>query len=92
MSGYIHLNGVAWDKAPLPHPRHRCTPQSWAKLDGPTGLGFMVRCACGAAGVKRFAESIKWQGKNSRRIDPLNPTFKPYRRPWWMAIIRRMPL
>ena len=87
MTGYTHKDGVAWDKAALPPARHRCVAQSWARLDGPAGLGFMCRCACGAAGIKRFAENVDWKGRNSRRIDPATPS---YRRPRLVTLIKRI--
>lgn len=85
MGPYTHKDGVPWDKAPIPPARHRCKAQSWAKITGPAGLGFMCRCACGAAGVQRFAERVNWVGRNARTIDPVN-----YRRPRWVALIKRI--
>lgn len=85
MNDWIHRDGVAWDQVPLPHAHHRCWSQSWRKIDD---TGFLVKCPCGAAGVKRFAEHVVWRGKNARRTDPINR--KPYRRPRVVDLIRRI--
>ena len=87
MSAYTHKDGVAWDRAPLPPERHRCQGQSWASLED--DMAFMLRCACGAAGVQRFAERVTWKCKNSRRhYAPTQPL--PYRHGWLAALLRKV--
>lgn len=55
-----HLNGVAWDVAPIPRRLHRCRPQTEGWTDWFT---LIQRCACGA--IRR--NGSHWMGKNERR-------------------------
>lgn len=57
----IHdLGGVHWYEAPVPHPFHRCTPQT----RGYVRFDYIERCACGAA---RYSRTGPWARRNDRR-------------------------
>ena len=52
------LNGVEWNKAPLPLPWHRCRTQTRGRL----GFDYVERCACGATRL-----SGHWIERNQTR-------------------------
>lgn len=59
-TGTHHIDGIRFDRAPLPPRWHRCRP--WTIGHG--GYGPLFRCACGAL---QLAGTRRWVGKNSRR-------------------------
>lgn len=54
-----HLDGVEWWDAPVPRRRHRCRPQTRARVNGE----LIERCACGALA---FDGDGFWIQRNSR--------------------------
>ncbi len=57
-----HLDGIPWNKAPIPRRWHRCWTQSWGLFpDGP-----VHRCACGAMS----SDGKHWVFRNERTRRP----------------------
>lgn len=60
--GYVdHTEGVAWNEAPLPKPRHRC----WAQSEGLVEGEMIWRCPCGAI-MHPDRGQKRWADRNSR--------------------------
>lgn len=61
-----HVDGVPWDRAPLPRRFHRCRAQSSGPVER---VGFVEQCACGGVRIDRTGE---WMDRNARRKHPGN--------------------